>query len=218
MLRRSPRAALLWAAAIIVAIVTATTVVNTLSSLRRQDATFGQVHTIVVTQRDLPVGSRLTHADLATAKLRGEAPERDTLTRARDAVDRVVRVPLLRGTAVTARHLTTSRRPGLGGVVPEGLRAFRLVIEHGLRPTAGDFVDVLATFDPQTLGDNQDPTILIAPAVTVLEVDPMANGGADTVGLTVLVTPHQASRLAFSTATGTLSLALAPPEAAADRG
>ena len=212
MLRRSPRAALLWAAALIVALVTAATVVNTLSSLRHQDRTFGRVHTMLVVRRDLAIGTRVTQTDLDTRTLRGEPPELGTLTRARDAVNRVVRVPLLAGTAVTARHLTVSRRPGLGGVVPDGRRAFRVVVEHALRPAAGDFVDILATFDPAVLGDDQDPTIVIAPAVTVLAVDGIADAG-DSVGVTVLVTPTQASRLAFSAASGTLSLALAPTPA-----
>lgn len=221
MFRRSPRAALLWAASAIVAIVTAATVVSMVSSLRHQDETFGRLHTVVVARHDLPVGSRLTGSDLALSKLRGEAPATDTIRVTASAVGRIVRVPMLRGALVTARHLSATRRSGLGDVVPNGQRAVRLVIEHGLRPTAGDLVDVYATFDPQTLGDNLDPTVLVAPAVMVIAVDPTGTDtGAtgDTVGITVLVSPHQASRLAFSTASGTLSLALAPPEAATSRG
>ncbi len=229
MFRRSPRAALLWAASAIVAIVTAATVVSMVSSLRHQDETFGRLHTVVVTRHDLPVGTRLTDSDLTVSKLRGEAPATDTVRVTASAVGRVVRVPMLRGALVTTRHLSATRRSGLGDVVPNGQRAVRLVIEHGLRPTAGDLVDVYATFDPQTLGDNLDPTVLVAPAVMVIAVDPTGDStgdstgtgtgaAGDTVGITVLVSPHQASRLAFSTASGTLSLALAPPEAATSRG
>ncbi len=221
MFRRSPRAALLWVAAAIVAIVTAATVVSMVSSLRHQDETFGRVHTVVVARHDLSVGSRLIDADLTVSKLRGEAPDTNTLRTTATVVGRVVRVPMLRGAMVTTRHLSASRRSGLGDVVPPGQRAVRLVIEHGLRPTAGDLVDVYATFDPQTLGDDLDPTVLVAPAVMVIAVDSSADDASaagDTVGLTVLVSPHQASRLAFSTASGTLSLALAPPEAANSRG
>jgi hypothetical protein len=43
---------------------------------------------------------------------------------------------------------------------------------------------------------------------------PSSTGGAsDTVGVTVLVTPTQAKRLAFASAAGTLAIAVAPPEA-----
>ena len=100
--------------------------------------------------------------------------------------------------------------------MPAGQRAVRLVVEHGLRPDVGDLVDVLATFDPETIGDG-DPTIVIAPAVTVVAVDAAADTG-DTVAVTVLVTPRQSTRLAFAAAAGTIGLALAPPEAVTDAG
>jgi Flp pilus assembly protein CpaB len=58
---------------------------------------------------------------------------------------------------------------------------------------------------------------VVAPAAPVLAVDEVT-GGSDTMGVTVLVTTRQASRLAFSAATGSVSLALAPPEAADGRG
>ena len=131
-------------------------------------------------------------------------------------IGRVVRVPLLRDATITARHLTASRRGSLGDAIPAGRRAVRLVVEHGVRPQPGDLVDVLATFDPQTLGDGEDPTILIAPAVPVVTAE--TTDAADTVAVTVVVTPRQAGRLAFSAAAGTISLALAPPEAAAGNG
>ena len=215
MLRRSPRTAAAWAAAAVVAVVTAATVVGLLSSLRHQDEAYGALHPVAVARHDLAVGTRVTASDLTERRIRGEAPERDALT-APQAVGRVVRVPLLRGATVTARHLTVTARTGLGGVVPAGQRAVRLVVEHGLRPAVGDLVDVLATFDPETIGDG-DPTIVIAPAVTVVAVDAGTDTG-DTVAVTVLVTPHQSTRLAFAAAAGTVSLALAPPESAAASG
>ena len=217
MFRRSPRTALLSVAAALVAVVTATTMIRTISSLRHQDEAFGRLSPVVVARRDLPVGTRIRSADLTSRRVRGEQPGADTVTRASGAVGRVVRSSLLRGDAITARHLTAARRGALSDVVPSGHRAVRIVIEHGLRPAVGDLVDVFATFDPATLGDGGDPTILIAPAVPVLAVDTTA-AAADTVGITLLVTPREASGLAFSVATGTPSIALAPPEAGAGRG
>jgi Flp pilus assembly protein CpaB len=214
MLRRSPRTTLAWAAAAVVALVTAVTVVNLLGSLRHQDEAFGALHPVVVARRDLAVGTRIRAADLDRRRIRGEAPGAGALTE-QAATGRVVRVPLLRGAIVTARHVADSEREGLGGVVPDGQRLVRLVVEHGLRPRAGDLVDVLATFDPQTLGDHGEPTIVVAPAVEVVGVGPVPDTG-DTVAVTVLVTPRQSTRLAFAAAAATVSLALAPPEAASE--
>jgi Flp pilus assembly protein CpaB len=217
MLRRSPRALALWAAAAVVAIVTTLLVVSTLSSLRHQDETYGRVHAVLVARRDLPVGTRLRAGDVATREIRGDAPAPDAATAIADVIGRVIRVPVLRDTTITARHLTASRRDSLGDAIPDGRRAVRLVVEHGLRPDPGDLVDVLATFDPQTLGDRGDPTIVVAPAVTVLAVDTEDDAG-DSIAVTVLVTPRQSTRLAFAAAAGTIGLALAPPEAATAAG
>ena len=161
MLRRSPRTAAAWAAAAVVAVITAATVIGMLSSLRHQDEAYGALHPVAVARHDLAVGTRVTASDLTLRRIRGEAPERDALTAAQ-AVGRVVRVPLLHGATVTARHVAVTARTGLGGVVPAGQHAVRLVVEHGLRPAVGDLVDVLATFDPETIGDG-DPTIVVAP-------------------------------------------------------
>ncbi|MBK5289046.1 MAG: Flp pilus assembly protein CpaB [Acidimicrobiia bacterium] len=217
MFRRSPRTAMLWAAAALVAVVTATTVIGTLSSLRHQDQAFGALSPIVVARRDLPVGTRLTHRDLAVRQLRGESPDSDALSTTAAAEGRTLTTPLLRGGVLTRRHLAAADRSGLGAVIPRNRRAVRLVVEHGVQPAVGDLVDVLATFDPATLGDGGDPTIVVAAAVPVLTVEPGTDAG-DTVAITVLVTPRTARRLAFSSATGTLSLSLAPPEAATGNG
>jgi Flp pilus assembly protein CpaB len=210
MLRRSPRALLLWTAAAIVAVATAAYVADVLVSLRHQDQAFGRVHAVVVAARDLPIGRRVRESDLADRRVRGEAEPAAAMTRPGAAVGRVVAVPLLRGAVVTDRHLAEHRRDGRDGTVPAGLRSMRVVIEGGVEPRAGDPVDIFATFDPQTVGRDVEPTLTVAHAVPVVAVD---RSDAATIGVTVLVTPDEAKRLAFATAAGTLALAIAPPEA-----
>ena len=215
MLRRSPRAVLLWTAAAIVAVATAAYVADILVSLRHQDHAFGRVHTVVVASRDLPLGRRLRAADLGDRHVRGEAEGPGTVTRRPAAVGRVVAVPLLRGAVVTDRHLAAHRRDGRDGTVPAGLRSMRVIIEGGVPRGPGDPVDLYATFDPQTVGADVEPTLTVARAVPVIAVDrgdagPGEHGAA--IGVTVLVTPDEAKRLAFATAAGTLaSPAPAPP-------
>ena len=75
MLRRSPRAVLLWAAALVVAIVTATSVGGTLASLHRQDNRYGRVRAVVVAAHlergDLAaIDSRLRLLQDASLKIR----------------------------------------------------------------------------------------------------------------------------------------------------
>jgi Flp pilus assembly protein CpaB len=88
-----------------------------------------------------------------------------------------------------------------------------------VRPRPGDPVDLYATFDPQTIGEDTEPTLTIAHAVPVTAVD-FADAGAGgepgaAIGVTVLVTSEEAKRLAFADAAGTIALSIAPPEAAA---
>ncbi len=219
MLRRSPRAVLLWAAAAILAVATAAYVADILVSLRHQDRAFGPVHTVVVTTRDLPLGRRLRARDLTDRRVRGDGQEPGALTEPSRAVGRVVAVPLLRGAVVTDRHLAAHRRDGRDGTVPAGRRAMRVVIEGGVRPRPGDPVDLYATFDPQTVGADVEPTLTIAHGVPVTAVDregaSVSGDAGAAIGVTVLVTPDEAKRLAFASAAGTLALAIAPPEEAA---
>ena len=210
MLRRSPRALLLWSAATIVAVATAAYVADVLVSLRHQDQAFGRVHAVVVAARDLPLGHRVRASDLTDREVRGDAEAAGTVSGPDAAVGRVVAVPLLRGAVLTDRHLVAQRRDGRDGTVPAGLRSMRVVIEGGVQPRPGDPVDIYATFDPQTVGSDVEPTLTVAHAVPVVAVD---RDDAATLGVTVLVTPDEAKRLAFATAAGTLAIAIAPPEA-----
>jgi Flp pilus assembly protein CpaB len=213
MLRRSPRAVLLWIAAAVVAVATAAYVADVLVSLRHQDEAYGRVRTVVVAARDLPLGHRVRTSDLSARHLRGDVG--GALTRPADAIGEVVRVPLLRGALVSSRALAPERRDGRDGIVPAGLRSMRVVVEGGVQPDAGDPVDIYATFDPQTVGDDAEPTLTVAAAVPVVATDHTAGTGgtADAIGVTVLVTPTEAKRLAFASAAGTLAIAVAPPEA-----
>jgi Flp pilus assembly protein CpaB len=217
-LHRSPRAALLWAAALLVGLATTVVVARSVGALRAQEAAYGALRTVVVATRDLPLGTRVGRDDLATRRVRGEAPAAGAVTRPADATGRVVAVPVLRGSPVAVRHLAPEHRDGRAGVVPAGRRAMRIVVESGPRAAPGDLVDVYATFDPQVVGADAEPTLTVARAVPVLAVDDgdggTGDGAAGGLGLTVLVARAVAPRLAFAAATGVLAVAIAPPEAA----
>jgi Flp pilus assembly protein CpaB len=215
-LRRSPRAALLWGAALVVAVVTALWVGGTLASLRRQDTRYGRVVAYAVARRDLPVGRAVTDADLSMVRARGGARPPGAL--AQHAVDgRVLVVAVLRGQAVTTRHLATHGRDGRGGGVAPGRRAMRIAVADTPRLRVGDHVDVYVTFDPGQVSADTDPTLTIAEAVPVLALDrDDAVGDATTTGVTLMVDVDEAPRLAYAAANGVLALALVPPEEIGD--
>jgi pilus assembly protein CpaB len=219
MLRRSPRAVLLWAAAIVVAVVTTVSVGSTLASLRRQDRSFGRVRPVVIARHDLVLGTVVDRRELTVTHLRGAGVPSGALRDPAAVAGRVIAVPVLAGSFVTRRHLASRTRDGHDGVVPPGLRAMRIVVADGLRPRAGDVVDVYVTFPADSVPADTDPTLTVAERVSVIAVDDPHGGDggahAEQVGVTLLVPADDAKRLAYAAATGTVALAATPPEDAA---
>jgi Flp pilus assembly protein CpaB len=222
MVRRSPRALALRAAAVVVAVVTAVVVASDLAALHRRAGDLGPQRSVLVATRDLPVGRALARADVArravhqsqlpAGVLRGLAPSR--------VAGRVVAVTVLRGGFLTVRNLAPRHRRGLDGVVPRGMRAIRVVVSDALRPRPGAAVDVLASFDARSLDTDARgvSTVVVAAGVLVLGTDTRAGGGTgrgDPLGVTLLVDPAQAELLADAQANGVLTLALVPPEESA---
>ncbi len=221
--RRSPRAVLLWLGAAALAVVTAVVVATDLASLHRRAATLGAARTVAVAAHDLPVGTIVRSTDLETRSVhRSQLPNGAAVPN--EVRDRVVAVAVVRGAFVLERNLAPRRRTGLDGAIPRGMRALRLVVHDSLRPEPGSAVDVLVTFDtasdPTTDSDNG--TAVAARGVLVLGTDDApatleADGGAagNGPGVTLLVTEDEAQRVAYASATGTVTLALVPPEDAA---
>jgi Flp pilus assembly protein CpaB len=206
--RRSPRALAAWAAAVVVALVTANVVATDLATLHRRAASLGPRQAAVVAATDLPLGATVRAADLKLVTMYASTIPHGAMQRRSDAVGRVVAVPVLRDAILSTRHLTAARRNGLDGLVPDGSRAVRIPTDDGLRPERGDVVDVLVSLDPSLVAraGGGEGSVTIAHAARVLV--------GDSHGVTLLVTEQEAHAIAFSVANGTLMLALAPPEAA----
>jgi Flp pilus assembly protein CpaB len=206
---------MLWCAALVVAVVTAVWVADTLASLRRQDTRYGRVVTFAVARRDLPIGRVVTVGDVTTVRARGGARPPGALDDDR-ATGRVLVVPVLRGQAVTARHLAGKHRDGRDGVVAPGRRVMRVSVAETPELRSGDHVDVYVTFDPGQVSPDTDPTLTVAEAVPVVALDrdasPGVAGGAAATGVTLMVDVDEAPRLAYAGANGVLALALVPPE------
>jgi Flp pilus assembly protein CpaB len=138
----------------------------------------------------------------------------------RDAVGRVVTVPVVQGGFVATANLAPRTREGLDGVLPEGTRAMRISVRDTVRPRVGAVVDVLASFEPSLGADGLPRTTdggrvaLVAPGVGVLGVEELRTAEGDALGVTLLVSPRQARALAFATTHGRVALALVPPEEA----
>jgi len=217
MLKRSPRALGLWVGAATLAVATGAIVAGDLATLHRRARQLGPERRVVVARRDLELGTTLTPGDVTTRRVYASQLPRDVLDDPALALGRAVRVPVVRDGYVAAANLAPSRRSGLDGVLPEGTRAMRVVIEDGLRPPSGSSVDVYATYERDELGTGataRDPATVVASGVPVLAIDGAgsAAGSSRTIGVTLLVDEADASAIAYAVTHGRIVLALVPPE------
>jgi Flp pilus assembly protein CpaB len=221
MRRRSPRAVLLWASAVLVAVVTAVIVATDLAALHKRARGLGPSREIAAAARDLAVGMTIDDDDVKVRSVHRSQLPAGAMSPG-EARGRVVAVPVVQGTFVVDGNVAPRRRTGLDGAIPTGMRALRVVVRDALRPPVGSSVDVLATFDSgSSEAGGGAPTVVAARGVLVLGTDDApasfetptsSRGGGAGLGVTLLVSEDDAPRLAFAAATGVVTIALVPPE------
>ena len=220
MLKRSPRALGLWVGATALAVATGAIVAGDLATLHRRAQQFGPERRVVVALRNLALGATVTPGDVTTRRVYASQVPPGVLDDPALALGRTVRVPVVREAYVAAANLAPSRRSGLDGVLPEGTRAMRVVIEDGLRPPPGSSVDVYAAYARDELGTgasagSRDPATVVAFGVPVLATDGAGStspSASRTIGVTLLVDEEDASAIAYAVTHGRIVLALVPPE------
>lgn len=216
LVRRSPRTLAVWTVAGLATLVAARVIAGDIAALHGRARSAGAEVTAVVATRDLPLGRTLEGGDVEAALRFERHLPADALRSVDGLAGRVVTVPVVEGGVVTERHLGPLDRTGLDGVVPEGMRALRVVIDEAPHVAPGSVVDVLVTFDPGLVPPEIDATTTVVEGAVVVgaDGDDRREAGRDARGVTLLVDEPAARRLAFAMASGIVTLALAPPEEA----
>lgn len=214
---RSPRALMLATIAVALALATARLVAADLATLHQRARDAGDTSTMVVARRDLFLGETVHRDDIETRIVhRSEQPVGAVARRGR-VERRVVVVPVLRGAPVLERNLADPDQTGSAGIVPRGMRAVDVPFEGRTRPTPGERVDILVTFDPVRADTSVEPTLtVVRGALVTTHASGPPDVGADAPNdeaVTVLVPEETVGRLAFAIANGVLTLAVTPPEA-----
>ena len=169
-----------------------------------------------VAARDLPRDAELSEADLVTAEVT-LPPEMLSryLGAAKPLTGAVLAHPVLAGELVPAAWVADrgATDPGRSMTIP-------VTPEHALGGTLepGDRIDVLATFDSQ---DVRARTTVLAPQVEVIDVvtaGGLVGGEEATVGVTVAVTPEQATDLTYATRTAEIDIVRVDGPAPSDSG
>jgi Flp pilus assembly protein CpaB len=211
-MRRSPRVLIAWSVAAIVALITTQVVAGDLSSLHKRARSLGPNVNVVIATRDLLLGTTLQPSDVRVVTRPASTVASDTLRDPAVAKGRVLALAPLRDDTVRVRDLVPEDRSGLDGLVPLGRRAIHVILKDGFRPSVGAVVDVLAAFDASS-GPGERSATVVASGARVLATDDPAdspNGGGS--GVTLLVTEREVADVAYAGSTGTITVALAPPE------
>lgn len=204
--RRHPVAR--WLLALVVAAVTASSVHRVAAEAEAERQRWGEAVAVVVADRDLDPGDVVQADDVAAATWPAAMVPAGAIASPADAVGRTVGVAVVAGEAVLHLRLAPPEVTGAAALLPPGSRGLAVPAGPGT-PTlsVGDRVDILATVDvlDVTEGDAglavPEPTVRVATAVPVVAV---ADDGTATVG----VPEADATRVAFVTARGTVTLAL----------
>lgn len=205
------RRALRWALAGLAALIATWSGARTLSALRTADATEGRRITICVAPRDLLLGERTEASTCRTVPMRQGALPDDVVRDPARLADHIVRVPIVAGTPITQRHLARRTRDGADPLTPPGMRTVQVTVHDGFEPPPGSLVDVIAAFGPSSGAPTaQARAVIVARHALVVA----GRSRTNSTTLQLVVTPDQAQRLALAQTSGTLSVAITPPEEA----
>jgi Flp pilus assembly protein CpaB len=202
------RGLLWWSAAVLVAVAGAAVLVRAAGDLAVREAALGRRIDVLVARRDLPLGHRVGPADLGRRVVRGGPVEPAALTQRRRALGRVVRVPLLAGSVVTARHLAAPGRQGPAGLLAGDERALRIEVPGAPSLRPGDVVDVFVT------GDGSARARLVLAGAAVLAVDSRRGAGTAGPGVTLRVRADETGRVVGAIGAGVPVVVVAPAAAA----
>lgn len=201
-MRRRRRALVYWAVTLALAVGSGATVARLFSEAEAAAARYGSLREVPVVVRAVQAGEVIHPEDVEQRSLPAAfVPDGEVAV---DSVGRTAVVTLVPGEVVLANRVAPRGQRGAAALIPAGWRALAVPAGPGGRPRMkrGDRVDVLATFDPTGQAGAREPTVVVATAALVVDVD----DEIDVV--TVAVAAGDAPRLAFAIAAASVTLAL----------
>ncbi len=178
---------------------------------------------VVVAKADIAPKTKMTAAMLKVVEVPDDYIQPGAVRDINKAVGVVAREQIAAGEQVTQRRLfIEGKSAGFSGIIPPGRRAVSVAVTEvsgvaGL-VKAGDFVDVIVTFDPNVAGAHLSQIVLqnLKVLATNRDTETGAAGdgvkkdGAGKTTVTLAVTPDDAARLAVADEKGKIRLALRP--------
>ena len=211
-----------WSATLAVAGATGLFVNHQVGEASARAARLGGLVDVPVAARPLAAGRVLRPADVEVRRLPAAAVPEGAV--ARSPAGRPTLVPLAAGEVLLATKLAPDGVRGVAALLPPGMRGLAVPVDPaGMALERGHHVDVLATFDVEAgdmeagdvemgdgsasgSGDAQPGAAASAPTFAVATAALVLDAGEESV--TIAVSPHEAPRVAFAIARGTVTLAL----------
>ncbi len=152
---------------------------------------------VIVATRDIKAGERIEAGDV-------RAEERPLAVIPAGAlsdppIGHVASAPIMRDEPLVAARVAGGGMSAIAALVPPGDVGIAVPVDAGtLAVSVGDAVEVMATFDPDSI--EGPPTIVVAPRAVVIDV-------RDTAA-TLAMPEADAQRVAFALATGVVTVVL----------
>ena len=207
--------------ALILSVVTATLVYSYLNKVTNDAIKPGVP--VIKAKIDIPPKTTITAEMVQIDSVPPEYIQPGAVTRLEEIVGVTTREQIVAGEQITQRRLVLQGRAiGFSGVIPRDKRAVTVAVTEVtgvagfVKP--GDYVDVLVTFDTNTVGENLSQVFLQNLQVLAVNRDAepgVVEGNKDkqelkTATVTLAVTPEEASRLTIAEEKGKIRLALRP--------
>jgi pilus assembly protein CpaB len=180
----------------------------------------GDMTEIVVAAQTVPLGSRLTEADLRLAPWPRAIPIQGSFQKLSDVVGRGVIVPMISNEPILDSKLAaTGGGAGLPAAIPDGMRAVGVKVNDVIGVAGfvapGSRVDVILSGSPVKNNEIEMSKVILE-NIQVLaagqNVTSDANGKPQSVQVvTLLVTPDESQKLALGSVDGKIQLALRNP-------
>ncbi len=178
---------------------------------------------VVVAKADIPPKTQISAEMLKVMNVPAEYIQPGALQDINKAVGVVAREQIVAGEQITQRRLFIEGKSGtFSGIIPKDKRAVTVAVTEVtgvagmVKP--GDFVDIIVTFDPNTVGEHLSQIFLQNVKVLAFNRETeagSADGGAKKetavkMTVTLAVSPEEATRLAVADEKGKIRLALRP--------
>lgn len=183
---------------------------------------------VIVAKVDIPPKTKITAEMVTEVKVPAEYIQPETITSLDKVIGVVVREQIITGEQISERRLLREGKAiGFTGIIPPDKRAVTVAVNEVTGVAgfvkAGDYVDVVATFDTANVGDNVSSVILQNILVLAANRDSDTGGSSSkdnakevskevtkSATVTIAVSPDEAAKVTLAEERGKIRLVLRP--------